>query len=405
MELRIHTLGDFDISFEEQSILGDTNRSYKLIKLLEYFITFRGRKLLPETIIENLWSDNEYSDPKNVLRTQIFRLRQILKKTPAKDIDISQCFNISFSNGYYCFELGKQAVLDVEEFENYINQGDKVKENDIDEAIKLYKKALQLYKGPYLSENAYEVWLIPVRNHYRRLYLKTIFKLLEMYKEKEDYASIIEQCEEVIITEPYEEALHIYLIEAMLKIGQIKNAMSHYEYVTSLLNKEMGVKSTPALKSVYRKIQSYYDEKSETNIKSIVTKLEESSVDGALLCDSDYFRFLYNIEKRKSLREEGKSIIMSLITLDYQGKDKNKNDELTKIIKIMSGVLQKSLRKGDIYSFWNDTQILIMLNGAKEEGLEKIKTRIMRNFNNAAKTNICKINVEFLPVMEDRNII
>jgi DNA-binding SARP family transcriptional activator len=404
MELRIHTLGDFDVSFEEQSILGESNRSYKLIKLLEYFITFRGRKLLPETIIENLWSDNEYSDPKNVLRTQIFRLRQVLKKTAAKGIDISQCFNINFSNGYYCFELGRQAVLDVEEFETYINQGDKVKENDINEAIKLFKKALQLYKGPYLSENAYEVWLIPIRNHYRRLYLKTIFKLLEMYKEKEDYAGIIEQCEEVIITEPYEEALHIYLIEAMLKIGQIKNAMSHYEYVTSLLSREMGIKSSPALKDVYRKIQNYYDEKSEASIKSIMTKLEESSVDGALLCDSDYFRFLYNIEKRKGLREDRKNIVMSLITMDYHRKNNN-NDELTKIIKIMSSVLHKSLRKGDIYSFWNDTQILIMLNGAREEGLEKIKTRIMRNFNNMAKTNICKINVEFLPVMEDRSII
>jgi len=154
MELYVHTLGDFDISFGGQSLLKESSRSYKLYKLFEYFITFRGRKLLPETIIENLWQSNESNDPKNVLRTQIFRLRQIFKKILPKDIDESKYFNISFSNGYYCFEIGELAILDVAEFEKYIRQGDSKKSENIDDAVKLYKKALKLYKGAYLSENS-----------------------------------------------------------------------------------------------------------------------------------------------------------------------------------------------------------------------------------------------------------
>jgi len=57
MKLNIYTLGDFDITYGENSILKESGRSYKLFKLFKYLVTFRGRKLLPETIIESLWED------------------------------------------------------------------------------------------------------------------------------------------------------------------------------------------------------------------------------------------------------------------------------------------------------------------------------------------------------------
>ena len=404
MRLYIHTLGDFDISFGNQSLLRDSSRSYKLFKLLEYFITFRGRKLLPETIIENLWQDKESSDPKNVLRTQIFRLRQIIKKILPKDIDVSKCFNISFSNGYYTFELGELASLDIEEFERLIGQGDSKRLDSLEEAKELYSKALGLYKGSYLAENSYEAWLVPIRNHYGRLYLKALFRLVELLKEKEEYIRIIELCEEAIIIEPYEEALHIYLIEAMLKTGQIRNAMSHYEYIASLLTREMGVKSSPGLKDIYRKIQSYYDEKSESGIENIRSKLEESNLDGALLCDSDYFKFLFNIGKRKSFRDDIADYL-SLITINCGSNNLNGEEELKRLVKCMSSVLQKTLRKGDVFSCWNDTQILVMLHGAKAEYLKGIEMRIRENFDNFASTGNCKVNIEFTPLASKKDII
>jgi len=404
MRLHIHTLGDFDITYGENSLLKKSSRSYKLFKLFKYFITFRGRKLLPETIIESLWEDNESCDPKSVLRTQIFRLRQILNKIPINEVDKSRYFDISFSNGYYCFELGDMAVLDIEEFEKYITQGNSRKFDCADETIELYRKAISLYKGPYLLENSYETWLVPIRNHYNRLYLKTFFKLIEILKDREEYINIIELCEEAIIIEPYEEALHIYLIEAMLKTGQIKNAMSHYEYVTSVLNNELGVKSSPGLKNIYRKIQSYYDEKSEAGIESIRTKLAEEFLDGALLCDSDYFRFLFNIEQRNSFRD-GKMNFISLITISYENTNELSKEEINKYTKALSKVLEKSLRKGDVYSFWNDTQILVLLHGAKEDCLEKIETRIRKGFRSVSKTDNYNLGIEFLPLTSKQNIV
>lgn len=87
MKLYISTLGEFDIKVDGQSILRDSARMYKIYRLFEYFLTFRNKKLLPETIIDNLLSDSESDDPKNLLRTQIFRLRKTLNLIIPKNED------------------------------------------------------------------------------------------------------------------------------------------------------------------------------------------------------------------------------------------------------------------------------------------------------------------------------
>ena len=100
MRLYISTLGEFDIKADGQSILKDSSRMYKIYRLFEYFLTFRNKKLLPETIIDNLLSDSESDDPKNMLRTQIFRLRKIINAFIPKNEDAADYLSLNFINGY-----------------------------------------------------------------------------------------------------------------------------------------------------------------------------------------------------------------------------------------------------------------------------------------------------------------
>lgn len=399
MEVYINTLGSFDISYEGKSILQEASRSYKLQKLFQYFLTFRGRKLLPDTIIDNLWQDDESSDPRNVLRTQIFRLRKSFKSILPAGADETDYFAIKFYSGYYCFELGESATLDVMKFDSYIERAEEFKSINIDETANLYKNALKLYKGHYLPENAYESWLVPVRNYYERLYLKTLFSLIEILKEKEDNNEIIEICEEASAILPYEEAIHINIIDAMLKTGQIMNAMNHYEYANTLLHKEMGINSSPGLRSIYRKIQNYNKEKNETGIENIKDKMKESNVKGAFLCDSDYFKFLINIQNRRELRDESKDV-MGLITLTNNNEEYIDEIDTKKRMSTITEVLTKSLRKGDVFSFWNDTQILVLFHKAKENSVSEIEERIKDNFKKKKDCDL-QVNVKFLSLTKE----
>ena len=89
-----------------------------------------------------------------------------------------------------------------------------------EDSINHYKRQLIYIKGIYLSNNAYEVWLVPTRNYYHRLYLKTLYKHIGLLKKNGEYERIISLCERTLLIELYEENIHIELMEALLKSGQ-----------------------------------------------------------------------------------------------------------------------------------------------------------------------------------------
>ncbi|MBP7279526.1 MAG: bacterial transcriptional activator domain-containing protein [Sedimentibacter sp.] len=395
MKFYITTLGEFDIKVDGQSILRDSNRMYRIYKLFEYFLTFRNKKLLPETIIDNLLSDSESEDPKNMLRTQIFRLRKIINALIPKGELPEKYMNLNFTNGYYCLEIGENTIVDIDVFENLIQKGDKEREYDIESAIESYQNAISLYKGLYLSDNAYEVWLVPTRNYYQRLFLKTLNKYIDLLKRNEENEKIVNLCEKSLLIEPFEESIHIELIEALLKIGQNKSAMQHYEYALNMLEKELDAKPSAKFINYINIIQNYTSRNNDLDIEAINKSLEEELPEGAMYCSLEYFKFLFNLQKRKSKRNNEYDYLLSIMI----------NSNNNKSINDVFSVLKKSLRKGDVFTSWNDNQILVMLHNVKENGTETIKERLTDNLINYTRINRNEIRLIFQPVSMENTIL
>ncbi|NMA48723.1 MAG: hypothetical protein GX947_02960, partial [Tissierellia bacterium] len=72
--VKIYTLGDFDIRIDDKSILQSIGNQQRLMKLFKYFLTFNGKKVLPENIIEDICEEENFKEPLKMLRTQISRL-------------------------------------------------------------------------------------------------------------------------------------------------------------------------------------------------------------------------------------------------------------------------------------------------------------------------------------------
>jgi len=388
-------LGEFDIKINNQSILKESSRTYRLYKLFEYFLTFRNKKLLPEAIIDNILSDSESDDPKNVLRTQIFRLRKTIKGFLPSDMDESKYMTINFINGYYFLEIGENTIIDVDEFENLIRQADLEREYNIEASANLYQKALKLYKGLYLSDNSYEVWLVPARNYYQRLYLKTLYKLIDILKENNENEKIITLCEESFLIEPYEENIHINLMEAMLAQGQQKNALNHYEYSLNLIKKELDTKPSNNFTEMLDKIQNYSARDVHADIDSLERDLEDRNLLGAMQCNIESFKFLFNLQKRKSFRND-ENDYLCIININWN-QDRNSRE--------LSELLRNSLRKGDVFTFWNKSQILVMLHNVRDEGIKKIENRIYNNLRNYTKLNSNDINMIFQPLVSEKSMM
>lgn len=395
MKLYINTLGDFDMILNSESLMQDASRSYRLFKLLQYFLTFKNKKLLPETIIENLWQDQDSQDPKNMIRGQIFRLRQILKKM----LPDEKYLNITFNNGYYTLEVGDDVVLDIDLMERYVSEGDIVVSTDTSEAIKAYSKAVELYRGGYLSENQYEIWLVPVRNYYKRVYIKTLERLVTLYQQFDSNEEIVLLCERAITIEPYEEKIHILLIESLLKLGRIKNAYSHFEFMQVAFEKEMGITTTSGMREIQRKIHNYSIEKGEVDIQQLSTKLDDKDKKGPLLCESEYFKLLYNSHKRRRVDGEESDYIALINFKPYNERETSTEGS----IRLMTKVLDTTLRRGDVYTFWNDSQILLLLPEVKDGGINQIENRIKKNYEKLKEIDL-RLTCSFETVQNDSKL-
>lgn len=398
MIIEVFTFGDFDIKINKKSVLAKSSRANKNLELLKYFIAYKNKKLVPDTIVEDLWSEDEVVDPKNALRTQIFRLKKNMKKMGLmKEGSRQSCFELSFENGFYIFNSGQNCIIDMDIFEDKIRYADSIKDSDSKKAIKTYTETLGLYRGQYLTENPYSEWVYPIRNRYHRLYVQAVLSLMGLLKAQKRYAEIVEMYEKTVSNEPYEEGIHIFFLEALIELKQFKNALSHYNYITGRMHREFSIEPTPVLKNIYRRITADQDGNRITDLLFLGRNLsEDDKMEGALYCELDYFRTIYNFERRKSLRSEYTEFLgLISVIMNEANVSKQEREQAVESLELL---LINSLRKGDVFCRWNPSQILLLLTNVIESNLQLIEKRIQKRFKNAVDPKKITIKIDFQPV-------
>lgn len=397
--LKVYTFGDFDVKVDDKSVLETKGYPHRMMKLFKYFLTFKGKKLLPENIVEDLWGDNDYIDPKSVLRTQISRVRNMIEIGEDKD---KSFYKIDYKNGYYVFEMGDNSALDNELFENYLAEGNLLKDEDPDKSLLLLRKGLELYKGEYLQEMDYEEWLVPIRNRYHRLYLQGLFNYIEILKQKNMHQEIVNICEEAIHYEPYGENLHIYFIEALIQIEEKRYAMSHYEYITSRLYSHLEIKPSPRMKMLYKQLQLDEENIENTiNLNSIEVELGgDYGNSGALICEPYYFKFLYNLEIRKKSRNTQDNRFLGIITIEDKGSISLSEEDMKKAMDTLINIVYNNLRKDDVLSKWNESQLVSLHYDLIENDLNIIINRLKQKLKEQISNKNINLNIKFKPVKD-----
>lgn len=374
--LKVITFGNFNIMGNEDSLTDKHSNSLKLWELLKFLITYRDELILPEKIIDSIWPESDYQDPNRTLRALMFRLRKILSENSdcdGKDI-IVHC------QGCYKLDSAKLDHIDAIEFEDLFNEANTIAEENPAHAIDLYDKVIGMYKNGYLTESYDYEWLIPARNCYRRIFLRSITEVSELLKEKKDYQKVLIICENALKFELLEEEIHFQYIEALAEMGKINQAKNHYDYVVEIFERELGIKPSEKLNKLYRLICGNFNE-INIDTRSVLEKLiEDTDPEGAILCGPEFFKLQYQLEKRRFERE-GRSVFVGLLTLSspnytvpVEEKLKGAMDELRRILII-------TLRKGDVVTQWNKAQFIINLPGLEVEqakiALDRIKKRFM----------------------------
>ena len=390
--VQVSMLGGFRLQANGHEVDESLNRARQLWNLLEYLIAFRHRDISPDELVDVLWHNDEIDNPSSALKNLVYRVRTILVShgiPGAKNIILCQ-------RGTYSWNNALTTTVDIEEFERLIREADE-KESQPAEQLDLYMQALSYYKGDLLPKSAFEEWVVPLSTYYHSLYVKCVEKTIRLLMDAGRYQEIAHIAQQAIVIDQFEESFHEALILAQIAMGNQQRAMAHYEHVTSLFYRELGVKPSERLRNLYREIIKNVQHV-ETDLEIIKEDLREAPLAyGAFFCEYEVFKNIYRLEARAAERT-GQSVFLLLLTVtDTQGQ--------IPAIKLLNNSMDRlrdcllhSLRRNDVVSRFSATQFVVMLSSLTFENSLMVQDRILGRFKRENPRIAVRIHPKLQPM-------
>lgn len=389
--LRINMLGEFSLTYNDNVVDDNGSRSKKLWMLLEYLLVFRGREVTQNEIIDLLWPDEDVTNPANTLKVLIHRIRQMLDQIglDSKRLIVSRRSTYSWQND------GVKLVVDTDLFEDLCRKAEAV--DDPEDRLNYLLRAISLYKGDFLPKTAYEVWAVPICTYYHGIYIKIVKDAVVLLKERKRLDDIIRICRNAVQIDPYDEALHINLIEALADSGRYREALSHYESATKMFYSQFGITPSPEFMAVYKQVIKMTNDV-ETDLTIIKASLQEmQEARGAFHCEYEIFKEIYQLEARAQMRS-GQTIFLCLLTVTDANGERLKQKTLTSTMDKLMNTIGCALRHGDVYTRFSISQFLVLLPCVTLENGEMVMERIIRRFHHDYPRSTAIVHYSVQPI-------
>ncbi|MFW5987988.1 MAG: AfsR/SARP family transcriptional regulator [bacterium] len=301
-KIDFYGLGPFYLVYQGKRVDGSSWISKRALYLFMYLLLAKDRKVTAEELVDIFWVESDLEDGKNKLYNTIYLLRRSLAKDGVpKDIIESVSGGYTINNDYLIW-------CDWFYFEEKTDQLNSNQQLSMEEMEKLFK----LYRGDFFPSLRYEGWTEISREKLRENYLNLIEILsIKLYAEQR-YRDTVNYLHRGIEYDPYRENFYLLYIKALVKLGRIAEAINSYKKCEQILKEELDVLPGQELKNEYHKIR--LSREITFKIENDIVFDEEDRDEGAVFCNYDVFKKIYDIESRHAKRLK-KEFIM--ITIDF----------------------------------------------------------------------------------------
>lgn len=388
----VNLLGEFSIRSGGKEVHENLARTHQLWHLLEFLVANRHREISQDEIISVLWPDSSIDNPSNALKNLVYRVRTTLS---SHGLPYSKEMIVYTPNGYR-WNNSLPCEVDTEEFEKVYEQAER-SDLPASKRVKHYLDAIDIYDGDFLYNVQFEPWVVPIATNYRNMFFNCVYKAIEMLTAEERYHEIELLCYKAIEINKFEEAVHRQLIVSLVKQGKQTDALGHYSSVTNLFFRELGIRPSSAMRSLYRDIAKKVHDV-EFDLAVIQEDLEESDrIVGAFYCEYEVFKHLYRLEARTAARS-GLSVFLSLITIEDNSGNILSSKVQNKMMDSLYEIVETSLRQGDVFARFSGSQYVLLLSALSFENCSMVMQRIVKRFNTAHRSKDVSISTKELPM-------
>lgn len=389
----VKMLGSFSIARGDSSVDDSSNRMRKVWLLLAYLIYSRGNRVTQDSLLslmQNNGSD-ESADPNGRLKAMLFRARSMLNQidgTAGREL-------ILHRNGNYQWNTEIPLRLDIEEFESLCKVA--AANPNEEEQLSVYLQAAQLYRGDFLPKLSMEAWVMPIATYYHQMYLDCAEQALLLLEKRSRWSDAATLCQAALKIEPYSESLYRHLMRSQLAQGDRSGALRSYEEMSDQLFSTFGVMPSDESRQLYRDAARESDSVT-VPVGTVRDQLREpSAAKGALYCEYDFFRLLYQVQARAIIRT-GDTIHIAMLSLHgYRGKELARRS-LDRVMDNLQELVISNLRQGDVVTRCSVSQLIIMLPQANYENSCMVCDRIVSAFGRKYPHSPAQIHYSVQPL-------
>jgi DNA-binding SARP family transcriptional activator len=210
--------------------------------LLALLALHRGTVVSSDSIVEDLWGEASPATARHMVAVYVSRLR----KTLGDDIVLTR-------RPGYVLQVGPEQV-DAARFERLLAEGtEALATGDGDSAAARLDEALALWRGPALSDFAYEPFAQAEIARLEELRLEAEEERIEAEMALGNDAELVAELEMLVASAPLREHRRAQLMLALYRSGRQADALSAYQEARRAFV-ELGIEPGPELRELQRSI-------------------------------------------------------------------------------------------------------------------------------------------------------
>jgi len=210
-DLEIRTLGTFQVFVQGEEISSTLLSGQKrVMDLLKYLIIFRKNGVMKERVYELFWPRYSYKSARDNLNTIIYRLRKLMGDS--QEYLITDVNTIHFNSG--CTQI------DLDTFLEFIEHAKKAEaQGNLNLAIKMYKEAVELYKGDFLEGDLYHDFIRDERENLKNKFRYILFRMTQLSLNSGDPMEGLKWAKRLVEADPLCEAGYRLLMICCALVG------------------------------------------------------------------------------------------------------------------------------------------------------------------------------------------
>jgi DNA-binding SARP family transcriptional activator len=240
-------LGSFRVYQDDQLI--EKWPGHKSKRIFKFMIMHRERPIHQEILMDLFWHAADPEAARRNLYQAIYSLRQALQ------IGGNEFPHVLCEDSCYLLNPEMEIWVDCEAVRMHEQDGERMERaGHMQEAIRAYELAENLYQGEFLAEDLYEDWAVVFRENLKHAHLDILDRLSQLYFDGEQLERAVSFCQKILAQDNCREDAHRRLMRCHMRQGQRHLALRQYHQCVEALERELDVPPMPATLELYQRI-------------------------------------------------------------------------------------------------------------------------------------------------------